>query len=118
MNGVKVGHNDPKCWIFEGFREISVLNPFMGLSISGIIINTQVMFLNALVTSPEENFDMLWQIWLVYACSAKTLTVSSNTILSPAAKWFVDTFFIRTVTVSRNTTLSPAPKLAHLEAVT
>ena len=42
--------------IFDGFQEISGLTPVMGLSISGIILHTQVMFLNVWVTSMEIDF--------------------------------------------------------------
>ena len=42
-----VGRDDPKFGIFNGFHEISVLAPVMGLSFRGIIINAQVTFLNA-----------------------------------------------------------------------
>ena len=57
MSGTKVGHNDPKFRIFDGFREISDFIPVLGLVISGIMINTQLMFLNAWVTSLEVNFQ-------------------------------------------------------------
>ena len=53
LNGIKVGHDDTTFLIFEGFREISDLITVMGLTNSGIIINTQLMFLNAWVTSLE-----------------------------------------------------------------
>ena len=56
LSGTKVGHDDPNFRIFDGFQEILVLTPVMGLAISGIIINTQVMFLNAWVISLEVNF--------------------------------------------------------------
>ena len=45
--GTKVGHDDPEFSIFGGV---------LGLSISGIIINTPLMFLNAWVTSVEVHF--------------------------------------------------------------
>ena len=41
---------------FDGLQEISGLTPVMGVAIAGIIINTQVMFLNAWVTFLEVNF--------------------------------------------------------------
>ena len=45
LNGLKVGHDDPKFRIFDGFHEISILKVVLGLAISRIIINTQVMWL-------------------------------------------------------------------------
>ena len=49
----------PGFWIFGGFHEISDLIIVMGLTIPGIIIYTQLMFLNAWVASLEVNF---WNI--------------------------------------------------------
>ena len=46
----------PKFGIFVGFHEITILTPVIGLSFSGIIICTQMMLLNAWVTSLEVNF--------------------------------------------------------------
>ena len=51
-----VGLDGPKFRIFDGFQEILGLTPVMGLPISGIIINTQVMFPNAWVTCLDVNF--------------------------------------------------------------
>ena len=48
-----------KFWSLDGFHEIPVLAQVMGLSLSGVILDTQVMLLNAWVTSTEVNF---WQI--------------------------------------------------------
>ena len=50
---------DPEFRIFDGLNDISSLTPIVGLAIAGIIINTQVMFLNAWMTSLEDNF---WHI--------------------------------------------------------
>ena len=56
LNAYKVGHDDPKFRIFDGFQEISVLTPVMGLSTRGIIIDTHVLFSNAWLTSLADNF--------------------------------------------------------------
>ena len=56
LNAVKVGHDDTDFRIFDGFHEISDLIPVMGLAISGIIINTRLMFLNAWVIPLEVKF--------------------------------------------------------------
>ena len=56
LNDAKVGHHDPKFRIFAGFHVISGLTPATGLSLPGIIIRAQVMFLNARVTSLTINF--------------------------------------------------------------
>ena len=45
LNGIKVGHDDPEFRIFEGSQGISGLTPVMGLSVSGIIIDTHVIWL-------------------------------------------------------------------------
>ena len=55
LNPAKVGRGGPKFRIFDGFHEISDLIIVMGLTISGIIINTQLMVLNAWTTSKEVN---------------------------------------------------------------
>ena len=52
----KVGRGGPQFGIFDGFHEISDLIIVMGRAISGIIIDTQLVFLNAWVTSLEVNF--------------------------------------------------------------
>ena len=49
-------HGGTQFWILDGFHAISGLTPVMGLPISGIIVNTQVMFLNAVVTKLEVKF--------------------------------------------------------------
>ena len=56
LNGGKVGRDDQDFRIFDGFHEISGLTQVIGLSIPGIIIDTQVMFSNAWVTSLEVIF--------------------------------------------------------------
>ena len=56
MGGTKVGCDGPRFGGFGGFPEISGLAPVRGLPIPGIIINTHVMFLNACVSSLEDNF--------------------------------------------------------------
>ena len=53
LNPAKVGHNDQEFLIFDGFHQISVLTPVVGLPFAGIVIDTQVMLLNAWVTSLE-----------------------------------------------------------------
>ena len=53
MNDAKAGHGGPEFRIIGGFHEISDFIIVMGLAISGSIIDTQLMFLNALVTSLE-----------------------------------------------------------------
>ena len=47
LNEAKVGHDGPEFRIFDGFQEMWILTPVTGLPISGIIMDTQVMFLNA-----------------------------------------------------------------------
>ena len=56
LNEVKVGHDDLEFRIFDGFHEISDFIILMGLPIPGIIIDTQLMFLNAWVPALEVNF--------------------------------------------------------------
>ena len=51
------GHAGVGIWEFcSFFHEISIFTPVIGLKFSGTIIYTQVMLLNAWVTSPEVNF--------------------------------------------------------------
>ena len=59
LNGTKVGHDDPKFGILDGFHQISVLAPVIGLPFAGIIINTQVMLLNAWVTPLDVHFRQI-----------------------------------------------------------
>ena len=59
MNEFKVGHDDPKIGIFDGFHEISVLVSVIGPPFAGIIIDTQVLILNAWVTSLEVDFRQI-----------------------------------------------------------
>ena len=56
LNPIKVGLGGPKFGNFDGFHEISILRVVLGLTIAGIIIDTQVRLLNALVTSTDVNF--------------------------------------------------------------
>ena len=56
LNGIMVGLDGTKFGIFGGFHEISCLTLVMSLSLSGIIMDTQVMLSDAEATSLEVNF--------------------------------------------------------------
>ena len=59
LNSAKVWFHDPKFRNFDGFHEISILRSVLGLAIAGILINTQVMVLNAWVTSLDVIFSQI-----------------------------------------------------------